>query len=595
MLRPLLTASGKPVRMSPSALDKLGVDEHTGKVGVGCLRKWFLGSVLRIPGKESAARDDGKGIHAAQEELLLTGSIDIEVHGKRYRDIALEASRHYPGPFPLDPELWAVEDEIHIPQIVEGIDGYGLADLRHLQQPLIDDLKTTSSDNFYWSLTMEELANHSQMPFYAYGAWRHDPPSAVFVRHINARTRGTPKSYAVSALIPWARIEEIWYTRYVPGAELMKKLYLDAVPEGRGPRLEDAVRVPYGPESICNAYGGCPFWDKCPDNPDARANRMVAWLPPTPIVTEKKKTMNSKKRQWMIDQGLINADGTPKNKAAEAPADASKRENQGNDEVIAKVADMCRPVLTGMGHVPCTLLESSAESAGVWPYEVIEVLGLVKDGDRFVPKPEVEEPEPEPERKSTAGTINPGHPDNAPPQKDVPDEYALLDDIVPCTVDAWKEAIRTAGIRSRIKQVYIEGLIVGLEAKGYVMVNDQIYAKGMEPTVEVVASTEEPPEGEAEGETSTPAVEEEPLLTQVIEEGDEPDEDIPTIVVEGVFVLDKPMVFASCMPTCGAEYLTPEALETHGLELPPGLYWTDSKVVFQLAMAYDYIGVRALA
>jgi len=583
MLRPLLTASGKPVRMSPSALDKLGVDEDTGKVGVGCLRKWFLGSVLRVPGKESAARDDGKGIHAAQEELLLRGSIDIEVHGKRYHDIAMEASRHYPGPFPLDPEKWAVEDEIHIPQIVEGIDGYGLADLRHLQQPLIDDLKTTSSDNFYWSLTMEELASHSQMPFYAYGAWRHDPPSAVFVRHINARTRGTPKSYAVSALIPWARIEEIWHTRYVPGAELMKKLYLDAVPEGRGPQLEDAARVPYGPESICNAYGGCPFWDKCADNPEARANRMVAWLPPTPAT--EKKTMNPKKRQWMIDQGLINADGSPKTEAAAAPVDTSKRENQGNDEVIAKVADMCRPVLTGMGFVPCTLLESSAESAGVWPYEVLEVLGLAKDGDRFVSKPE--EPESEREepaqvvktRRSTVGTIHPGHPDNAPPQKDTPDEYALLNDIVPCTVDAWKEAIRTAGIRSRIKQVYIEGLIVGLEAKGYVMVNDQIYAKGMEPTVGVgvgvVDSTEEPPPADTSAEPAAPVV---------VATAEEPPQ-------EGYFsaeelaeappydIIEKPVVFYRCMPSCDATFIS-----NGQCELDPGFYWcTDLSVAEQLA------------
>jgi hypothetical protein len=592
MLRPLLTASGKPVRMSPTALDSIE----------GCTRKYFYGRVLRVPGKRSQSRDDGKNIHAAQEELLLTGTIDIEVHGKRYHDIAMEASRHYPGPFPLDPEKWAVEREVHIPNIIEGIDGYGFADLSHRQNPLIDDLKTTSSDNFYFSLSQAELAEHAQMPFYAKGIWGHDPPDAVFVRHVNARTTGKPKSYAVSALIPWARVEEIWHTRYIPGAKLMKKLYLDAVPEGRLPKLEDALRVPYGEEKYCKAYGGCAFAELCPDNPEARANRTLIWTPPTPLETT---PMNAARLAILVKKGVMNPDGTPVVKAENTTA-APERENMGNEEVIARVADMFRPVLESMGSVSSSLIEGQCKGAGVYVYEVTELLGLKKDGANFVPKPveEAPEPEPEPERKSTAGTITEGHPDNAPVKEaepaDTPSEYTLLDDIVPCTVEAWKEAIRTAGIRSRIKQVYMAGLITGLDAKGYVMADGEIYHKDAAP-VTVEASTEEPPAADTRAEPQ--AV----VLGQMQLDGDVVDvadllgltEDPPPGEAEGEapacagFVLEKPMVFASCLPTCGAECIssyTPEVL----FALEPGLYWTDSEEVFARCMALGYIGVRAL-
>lgn len=506
----MLDANGRPIRMSVSRYLATFSEEVER-----CPRKTFYGSVLHVPQKKSVSASDGRAFHAAVEDYERGGrealnavtsveGVESPAHVKRFRDLAVNAIPGTGLSVPLDPSIWAIEHELDAVIQVPGyepMDFKGFIDLARLDKPWILDWKTTSSRDFRWAKMPSDLATNPQLLTYAYLMYQDNAPSRVRVEHLNVYIGGRPKATEpVSALVPWTACEDMWHEKIVPAALSYRKLYADAVAVPDKPQLADAERVPYGDGAACRAYRGCPFADICSAHIDVRRE-------PTPFYGEttvsdandKKKLTKSRVsslkriKRWH-PEGLANYDweGTEWDAEIRAlgaggepePAADDPHANKGNAEVIAQAARQ----LGGMTSVPEALAKKVAAEHRIYVYELTQHMGLKLVEGVFVPKnpPAAKDPQDPPVE--------------APPVlTDAEKNERAVAMIEPgLKVSAWKKALRTEGIRERVKAVYLDACA---KAAGCIVVD------GAFAPITAAATEPEPPAEPAGVGTTAPETE----------------------------------------------------------------------------------------
>lgn len=211
-----------------------------------CERKWFFKSIMGLPTPENPAAALGKEVHDSIERYLL-GQIDAtELHPLARR---VYERRHMPDPA-YHTGTYTVEQAID-GMTIEGMPVEGYIDL--LEANLITDWKTRG-DPVRYSKTEDQLYDDVQLAIYAQYALNRSPSAdSIRVQHVNIGTK-PPNAVTVSGPVVLDRptIARTFETKIKPAVRRMREVAL----------LPSPMRVT-GNVRACNAFGGCPFRDKC--------------------------------------------------------------------------------------------------------------------------------------------------------------------------------------------------------------------------------------------------------------------------------------------------------------------------------------------
>lgn len=231
-----------------------------------CPRKWFFGSILKLPRPSSNAAELGGACHTGWENYLQHGPQALPPKGTRVRKIVEATLKYLPLPWCSEVER---DERMHSPFGIATarIDGLVLRPEDFPQSsvpnsspgvPLIFDHKTTS--NLTYAKTPADLLGDGS---------RECPGDAQAVLYGVVARVLRPEAQDVDLF--WSYVS----TRNAETRPVRVRQSLPILQTGLA-FLEDDLRsmgslrtapsaldVPYD-QSACGAYGGCPFKDRCP-------------------------------------------------------------------------------------------------------------------------------------------------------------------------------------------------------------------------------------------------------------------------------------------------------------------------------------------
>lgn len=241
-----------------------------------CPRKWFFGSVLKLPRKANAFAALGSYIHKRLEEYLddgtLPGGSGIAISitkpdgtVKEYTHdqilgIMLPGLVHLPAPgeaqteIRLDMDLGELGTMIGYVDLVFDEDGI----------PCIGDHKTTG--NFRYAMKEEDLYDDVQCTIYS--VYRLESTGAEYIRcRWIYYSTGKPKAKKVQVMRSLTDTAKPWQS------------ILDSVTEMKAIRDSgcEVSEVKYQVDA-CEKYGGCPFNKNCGLTPMQKMRSMTAML-----------------------------------------------------------------------------------------------------------------------------------------------------------------------------------------------------------------------------------------------------------------------------------------------------------------------------
>jgi len=196
----------------------------------------------------------GINVHRALEEYMAAG---VPLPDTEIGAIAMPALRHIPeaGRYDVSTERW-----FEFPSVMHDATYRGSIDLAHLEEgvPVIVDYKTTSED-FRFAKTPEDLAVDVQANIYAYVALEHLFPEAGTVRlKWIYLARSQDKARARPVHLDVVRdVYGNWKAEFEEIEETVGEM-IAAKEEYGG----DAFAAPPN-ATACNKFGGCPFVDTC--------------------------------------------------------------------------------------------------------------------------------------------------------------------------------------------------------------------------------------------------------------------------------------------------------------------------------------------
>ena len=241
-----------------------------------CPRKWFFGSVLKLPRKANAFAALGSYIHKRLEEYLDDGTLpggsgiaisitkpDGEVKEYTHDQILgvmLPGLVHLPAPgeaqteIRLDMDLGELGTMIGYVDLVFDEDGI----------PCIGDHKTTG--NFRYAMKEEDLYDDVQCTIYS--VYRLESTGAEYIRcRWIYYSTGKPKAKKVQVMRSLTDTAKPWQS------------ILDSVTEMKAIRDSgcEVSEVKYQVDA-CEKYGGCPFNRNCGLTPMQKMRSMTAML-----------------------------------------------------------------------------------------------------------------------------------------------------------------------------------------------------------------------------------------------------------------------------------------------------------------------------
>jgi hypothetical protein len=213
-----------------------------------CNRKWAFEKIDKLKRPSSPAAVLGQEVHADIEKYLLTGK-PIDRSSKTGKII-------FPGlkylPFPktkgMSVEKWFV--------IKFGVAAYrGLKDIsfEKIGRPRILDNKTTR--NFKWKKTKEELRKNKQAGIYSAHSMALAKADTVDCEWVYFKTEGKPCADTVKVEMHKTQVEDILTDINNIAEEMVHTI--------RTCKKAMDVEPNY---TACEAFGGCPFKDKCKPN-----------------------------------------------------------------------------------------------------------------------------------------------------------------------------------------------------------------------------------------------------------------------------------------------------------------------------------------
>ena len=356
-----LTWSGKPVTISWSGIETFN----------DCRRKWAYGYIERKRYSKTAT-EIGSKVHDLAEAYLkgeLTwdpASEDPPNEHLRYWRILEPGLLYAPTPEEVDKDGWGVETWLESIRCGP-LDLVGKVDIH--KKPVVTDWKTTSSKDFDWSKTPEQLAHHGQPLLYAYGLHHTDPPATLDFQHINMVTKGKPDAMEVWAYdVPWERCVEEFEKAKLIAVEM------HAVADG----YHDADKVPSN-QAACSKFGGCPHAEYCSASP---LNRDLVDITPNlqGITVQNTQTAKTKAAELREKFGIKSTTSpvTPKPRA--------ERAEPTKEDKVAKVTALFEQMLDQQGFVPVPVAEILASSEGIYVSDVTIPLQLRNDDGKFVVK-----------------------------------------------------------------------------------------------------------------------------------------------------------------------------------------------------------------
>ena len=251
-----------------------------------CERKWAWKYIDEVFVEGNAAAEFGTEVHGRLEDWLKNKKVpDDDRAGK----LAQTMIPHLPAPHLVKPEY--VEKKFQLK--IEELYFTGVVDLTMPDDeiPIIMDHKTTS--DMRWAKTPESLVVDPQATIYAYWAFIHFAAERVGLQWTYGVTRGSPRAIPVERVVTKKEIEP----RLLQSLQSAREMELIRQSGVR------ALDVSYD-ASACEAFGGCPFKEKC--NLDAR-ERMMAIM----SQGEKKANFLSKLQERRGQQPAAEATPTP--------------------------------------------------------------------------------------------------------------------------------------------------------------------------------------------------------------------------------------------------------------------------------------------
>jgi len=238
------TLTGKMVRFSASAF---GTFED-------CNLKWWFNKVAGFPTPTSPNQQLGTDVHALLETYSRDGIVPDDT---TEAGCIASAGIHY---VPDQADNYHVEDELDLmigPLTFKGyIDAWN-----HVETPdyttHVIDYKTTK--DFKWALSSEQLSHAHQPLAYIEALIRTDRIERndfYLNEHIYFRTVGIPIATSVKSLTPDDHVRQNWSEMEIASHKMANYAY-----------IQDPRDVKYNIGS-CRKYGGCPFAQFCPRNPN---------------------------------------------------------------------------------------------------------------------------------------------------------------------------------------------------------------------------------------------------------------------------------------------------------------------------------------
>jgi hypothetical protein len=210
-----------------------------------CPRKWAWRYIDDLPTTPNAAAQLGTDVHNTLEKWL---------RNKIPPQVADPAGKIAAAMLPFLPPPQAVKAEYVERRFQVTLGDYhfvGYMDLVMPEGPVVYDHKTTS--DFRWAKSAEDLIDDVQATLYGYWGFIHFPNVIqVSLQWTYGRTRGAAMVQPVKRQVTRGDIEpRLLKTIQSAGEMLLIKR-----------NVESAIEVPYE-ASACEAFGGCPFKDKC--------------------------------------------------------------------------------------------------------------------------------------------------------------------------------------------------------------------------------------------------------------------------------------------------------------------------------------------
>lgn len=261
-----------------------------------CPRKWAFLKIEKLEDPPSRFAQFGTETHAHLEEWFKFNHLPPETKTGRCARAIL---RHLPPP-----QTPGIDIEHEIDVEIGGVPFKGFIDVRMLKRdprPLVSDHKTTG--DLKWALAPEDLPNDVQATIYAHATMLDDRRQLDAVDlQWDYGTRDRARSLAVVRTVTRADITPR-LERTAESVQVMRELYeqqtpaLDIEPDARG----------------CEAYGGCPFRDRCNLTPQERMRSIMSQETQSAFLA-KLKAQKGNGAAARRDVGQINPPEAPKKK-----------------------------------------------------------------------------------------------------------------------------------------------------------------------------------------------------------------------------------------------------------------------------------------
>lgn len=266
----LLNLRGRPVRVSPSAVDTYNT----------CPRKDVFRRILCLPDKPSPGAELGTKVHDLAENYLKHG--DGPSSPVYFQKASLAWRILEPGlahlPAGLVPgqlgDTWEVERVLE--HTVAGVPFTGKIDYWGWPQGrgstlLVGDWKTSSSPDLRYAKDAAALAGYVQPNAYAYVLGQElglGADDMVEFQHINLATQAKGGMYntrSVRTTVPYREVVQAWREQVVPYANWLTQTVGRFAPHYSDPdALVRQVLEVQAKTEACGAFGGCAYRDVCP-------------------------------------------------------------------------------------------------------------------------------------------------------------------------------------------------------------------------------------------------------------------------------------------------------------------------------------------
>ena len=286
-----------------------------------CPRKWYFGSVVKVPRVTHPSAEKGERIHTILEGYLGTGILVAPptLDGAELAAIAESGICHLPDPahFKIDLEsAWSFTRETPGGPVLYN----GRKDLEYDAADgiwTVGDHKTTS--NLRYALTKEALKTDPQGILYGAQALQARNRDKVRLTWIYYQTKRPYKSRLVEVVLDEAHVE----AEMLKLDEIVGRKMLPLV--GR----KDLHQTEVEPNlQSCDKYGGCPYREICEVSPVARLRSVFSRfdVPENPLEIDKEGTGTMSSILEKLKAAKALAAGTAP-KATEAPDDTGPNVN----------------------------------------------------------------------------------------------------------------------------------------------------------------------------------------------------------------------------------------------------------------------------